>query len=99
MERLIRLQIASCSECQGGKAENSSKQTGRYHRKVCVLIFPGKSLHPSASVSSHCIALDFLNLKLKTGNILIFFPLKLVNNVNVKIHVSIMFLFNFSVSH
>ena len=58
MERLIRLQIASCSECQGGKAENSSKQTGIIGRSV--LIFPGKSLHPSASASSHCIALDFL---------------------------------------
>ena len=39
-----------------------------------VLMFLGKSLHPSASASSHCIALDFLNLKLKIGNILIFFP-------------------------
>ena len=62
-------------------------------------MFPGKSLHPSASASSHCIALDFLNLKLKVGNILIFFFLKLIHNVNVKIHVSITFLFNFSVSH
>lgn len=46
-------------------------------------MFPGASLGPSAPTSSHSIALNFLNLKLKIGNLLIFF-LKLINNVNVK---------------